>query len=78
MLLVDASNAFNTIKHHTALLNIQKLCPALATPLVNIYRASLNLYMDGNVVLSQEGTTQGDPLAMPMYTYMYALATIYR
>ena len=31
------------------------------------------LYVDGDVLLSQEGTTQGDPLAMPI---MYALATI--
>ncbi len=47
-------------------------CPALATPLINTYRAPSDLFMGGNVLFSQEGTTQGDPLAMPMY----ALATI--
>lgn len=72
VLLVDASNAFNALNWQTALHNIRRLCPALATPLINIYRAPSDLYMDGNVLLSQEGTIQGDPLVMPMY----ALATI--
>ena len=46
--------------------------PTLATPLINIYGALSNLYMNDSFILSQEGTTQGDPLAMPMYV----LATI--
>lgn len=72
ILLVDASNAFNSLNRQTALHNIQLLCPSLATVLINTYRTPSELYVDGNVLLSQEGTTQGDPLAMPMY----ALATI--
>ena len=72
VLLVDASNAFNALNRQTALHNIRRLCPALAIPLINTYRAPSDLYMDGDVLLSQEGTTQGDPLAMSMY----ALATI--
>ena len=71
VLLVDASNAFNTLNRQTALHNIRRLCPVLATSLINTYRAPSELYVDGDVLLSQEGTTQGDPLAMPMY----ALAT---
>ena len=72
ILLVDASNAFNSLNRQSALLNIQRLCPSIATALINTYRAPSELYVDGDVLLSQEGTTQGDPLAMPMY----ALATI--
>ena len=64
VLLIDASNALN---RQTALLNIQRLCPSLATPLINTYRAPTDLYMDGDILCFQEGTTQGDPLAMPMY-----------
>ncbi len=51
VLLVDASNAFNALNRHTALLNIQRLCPALATPLINTYRAPADLFMDGDVLL---------------------------
>ena len=72
MLLVDASNAFISLNRLVALHNIRRLCPPLATILINTYRAPTELFVDGDVILSQEGTTQGDPLAM----HMYALATI--
>ena len=35
--------------------------------MLNTYRADVNLYIGGETLLSEEGTTQGDPLAMPMY-----------
>ena len=67
ILLVDASNAFNILNRKVALLNIQKKCPPLAKVLINTYRHSPQLFIDGEVLLSQEGTNQGDPLAMAMY-----------
>ena len=72
VLLVDASNAFNSHNREVALHNIRHLCPSLATILTNVYRDATELFVDGLVIFSEEGTTQGDPLAMPMY----ALATI--
>ena len=71
-ILVDATNAFNSLNRQVALHNIRRLCPPLATILINTYRAPTELFVDGDTLLSQEGTTQGDPLIMPMY----ALATI--
>lgn len=67
VILVDASNAFNSLNRQTALRNIQQLCPTLSKVLINTYREDVNLFIDGEVLLSQEGTTQGDPLAMAMY-----------
>ena len=69
---MDDTNAFNTLNRQVALHNIRCLCPSVATILINSYRSPINLFVDGDVILSQEGTTQGDPLAMPMY----GLATI--
>ena len=67
VLLVDASNAFNSLNHQTALRNVRVLCPSISTILINTYRQDTELFVDGSTLLSQEGTTQGDPLAMPMY-----------
>ena len=72
VLLVDAANAFNNINRQVALHNIHKLCPSIATILTNTYRQPSDLFIDGEVLYSEEGTTQGDPLAMAFY----ALATV--
>jgi hypothetical protein len=53
-------------------LNIRHLCPSISAFAINCYRDPSSLFIDGSFILSQEGTTQGDPLAMPLY----ALATV--
>ena len=60
-------NAFNALNRHVALRNVLKLCPSLAKILINTYREDIQLFINGETLLSQEGTTQGDPLAMAMY-----------
>ena len=42
------------------------LCSSLATFLINSYCAEADLFINENIIKSSEGTTQGDPLAMPM------------
>ena len=69
---LNFSNAVNSLNRSTALHNIRRLCPSLATILINTYGHLFDLYFDGIVLHSAEGTTQGDPLAMTMY----AIATI--
>ena len=72
ILLVDATNAFNVLNCQTAMTNIRTLCPLFATPVINIYRQKIDLFVGGEVLESKEGTTQGDPLAMAIY----AIATV--
>ena len=65
VLLADASNAFNHLNRQVSLHNIQTLCPPLANILL---RKDIPLFIDGRHIFSSEGTTQGDPLAMAMYS----------
>lgn len=50
-----------------ALHNIQHLCSPMAKILMNTYCEAISSFVDARTILSQEGTSQGDPLAMPMH-----------
>ena len=56
ILLVDASNAFNLFNCAVALQNIQYLCPVFSTILINTYHSPIALFVDGDVLYSNEGT----------------------
>ena len=69
VLLVDASNAFNSLNRKVALLNMKHVCPALEVALTNCYQNPSRLFVSGGgEILSREGTTQGDPLGMAMFS----------
>ena len=67
ILIVDTTNAFNSLYLKAALVNIHSLCPPLAVVATNMYRGHASLFIDGETMYSREGTTQGDPLAMSIY-----------
>ena len=68
VLLIDASNAFNCLNREAMLHNIRYVCPELATYVINCYKVPSRLFVAGGIeISSSEGTTQGDPSAMPSY-----------
>lgn len=57
----------NSLNRSVALHNIQQFCPLLACVLINTYHSPASLFVSGDTILLEEGTTQGDLLTMPMY-----------
>ena len=69
ILLIDATNAFNSLNRKVAMHTILIMCPRAALTINNTYRFPSRLFLaGGGEMSSQEGTTQGDPLDMPFYT----------
>ena len=68
VLLIDASYTFNTINRQAMLHNISVLCPTLAIYVKNTYKVFPSLLVAKDLELkSEEGTTQGDPIAVEAY-----------
>ena len=67
VLLINAGNAFNSLNRKLALKNIKNTSPSLLTAIKNSYSNPSKLFVNKKTIYSQEGTTQGDPLAMAMY-----------
>ena len=70
LLLVDATNAFNSLNRQVALRNVKILCPNIAQYIENTYKQPSRLYIaggNGEFILSEEGTTQGNNCAMAFY-----------
>ena len=74
ILLVDASNAFNSLNRAAAIHNLQHLCPPFYQYIHNTYQCPADLVInntnnngeDGHIT-SEEGVTQGDVCAMALY-----------
>ena len=72
LLLVDAANGFNNLSKIVMLWTVWHRCPRLATYAFNCYRHQKRLICrdpggEPKIILSEEGVTQGDPLAMVFY-----------
>jgi len=73
VLLIDATNAFNSVNRMAFIHNTKVICPSLATFVQNCYQYHARLFVLGGAeIKSMEGTTQGDPIAM----FIYAIAII--
>ena len=73
-ILLDATNAFNSINREAMLHNIAVKCPEINRYVQNCYGKPSKLFIingkqngDKCILYSKEGTAQGDPVAMAMY-----------
>ena len=74
MLMVDASNAFNSINRITLLWNVRILWPRASRFLFNTYQGWSPLLIKNSpeLLFSKEGVIQGDPISM----FMYAIGSL--
>ena len=68
VLLFDAAKAFNSVNRKVFLYSINAVCPLISIYVQNCYTLPSSLFIIGcTEVQSSKGTTQGDPVAIPIY-----------
>ena len=67
ILLIYARYPINSLNREMSLKNISKLCHSIYAAIRNSYKTPSAFSTDKRVIKSQEGTIQGDPLAMLLY-----------
>ena len=66
--LIDAETAFNAINPKVILHNLEFICLIIASYIINCYATPSRLFIvSWQEILSSDGTTQGDPIAMGAY-----------
>jgi hypothetical protein len=69
IILIHATNAFNQMNTAVAMHNLQLTCNKMSMYIINTYRSTSRIFTcGGGEILSPEGTTQCDPLAIPWYS----------
>ena len=69
VLLIDAESAFHVINRKAMLHNISVMCPFISTYISSYYNTPARLFIIGGTkIVSKEGTAQGNPTVMTVYT----------
>ena len=67
ILKIDFFNAFNMVSRSTILFKIKEFAPEYYNFIYQCYREPSYLTFNGNIILSQRGVQQGDPLGPPLF-----------
>ena len=71
VLLVDAANPFNSVTRKVFLHNIKVVFLSLSTYVQTCYTLPSRLFIIGETeTKSSDGTTQSDPIAIPIYAFI--------
>ena len=67
VLLVDATNAFNSLNREVAIENAKHLCPTVATALFNFYCCPSELFCDKNILWSHSKGPLSNAVLRPIH-----------